>query len=230
VNLTVPPRRLSSVARACLWALGLWVGGCTAAPTHSFSESDYPGVLRDPAALAGDFLWQQRVTAEWGDEGARRGFDAAVQKIGDELTVLGLSPMGSLGFSIVLRGGELRVTNDMPEELPFPARFIVLDVQRALYPWLPRDAVGTPGGDGQREGVVDGERVVELRRAGRLAERCFTRVDGKPPGAIVIRYEWRDSDWAVPARVVLDNGWFGYRLTVETHDETRIEVTGSARP
>jgi hypothetical protein len=155
------------------------------------------------------------VTAAWGD-GERRGFDAAVQRQGDTLTVLGLSPAG-VGFSIVQGPAGIEVQNHMPDRLPIPPRFILLDVQRMLYPWL-GDALLA----GERIGRVAGETIEETWADGRLAERCFRRNDGEPAGTITIHYEWEHAEWHAPTRAVLDNGWFGYTLTIVTHSETLL--------
>src|SRR5690606_31057451 len=88
----------------------------------------YPGLLRSPGALPeGDFLWQQRVTARWGDEEAQ-GFDAALQRQGDTLTLVGLTPMGSKAFVVTQRGEALTFDNDSGRDMPFPPRYIMLDV------------------------------------------------------------------------------------------------------
>lgn len=209
-----------------LLALG---SGCASASARpSLTDADYPGVLRAPASLGVDLLWRQRVTARWGD-GDRRGFDAVVQKRGDTLTVMGLSPLGALGFAIVQRGDALELLDQMPaserpEGLPFPPRFILLDVQRALYPWLPE---GTgPRADGDHAGDVDDEHVVEVWSAGRLLERRFTRLDGAPAGTILVRYQGGLALGAMPPRLTLENGWFGYQLEVETLEQVLL----GARP
>jgi hypothetical protein len=184
---------------------------CASPPERrSLAEADYPGVLRAPESLPFDVVWQQRVTASWGD-GQQRGFDAAVQKRGLGLTVLGLSPMGSIGFAIVMRGDAIEVENHTSEELPFPPRFILLDVQRALYPWLP-DGLAVDGATGERGAHVDGERIVERWQNGQLVERRFRR-DGEFEQDIVVHYEWKNPGWRGPSRVVLDNAWFGYETT-----------------
>lgn len=197
----------------------LLAAACATSRGPAFAQRDYPGALRPAETLAVDLLWQQRITASWGEDG-RRGFDAAVQKQGDTLTVLGLSPMGNVGFTIVLRGTTVDLQSHPGEELPFPPRFVLLDVQRTFYPWLE----GTPPRDGERSGEVDGERVHETFRDGRIRERRFERLDAAPPGAITITYDWTDTDatWLAPRRVTLDNGWFGYRLSVDTHAEMRL--------
>ena len=190
--------------------------GCCGTTRPTLSAADYPGTLQPPTNLPIEAVWQQHVTASWQAPGERReerGFDAAVQRRGDTLTVLGLSPMGSVGFSIEQGPDGIAVANHMPEQLPIPPRFVLLDVQRTLFPWLP---------PGASEVERDGERITERRAGGRPIERTFERLDADPPGVIRITYSWDNPAWAVPTRAVLDNGWFGYRLTIDTHGETRL--------
>lgn len=198
--------------------LALLFAACAATPRQPWLDKDYPGILQPAGALATDILWQQRVTATWST--GERGFDAAIQKQGNVLTVLGLSQVGAPGFAILLRNTTIELKNDTGQDLPFPPRFILLDVQRTFYPWLP----GAPPDDGTREGTVGEERVVETWRAGRLIERRFARLAGEPQGTITITYDWGDAaaDRVAPPKTTLDNGWFGYRLVVDTHVESRL--------
>lgn len=205
-------------------ALLLVSPACVSKPRPNFTDEDYPGVLRAPEALGQDVLWRQHVTAVWGPEEERRGFDAVIQKVDAALTVLGLSPTGSVGFAIVLQNGAIELTNQMPEGLPFPPRYVLLDVQRTFYPWLPASDAPL---NGIRQGDVDGEHVIETWSDGRLIERSFRRIDQEPPGSLTIRYRWDEPDWSVPTSTVLDNGWFGYRLEIETHEETLLSAGGS---
>ncbi len=202
--------------------------GCSAAPARrEFEPADYPGVLRAPAELPFDVVWQQHVTASWG-EGQQRGFDAALQKRGDMLTLVGLSPMGTVGFVIQLGAdGQIQVTNNTEEELPFPARFILLDAQRAFYPWgFDGGFAGGVGGSAHaRSATVDGERVSERWRDGHLQERRFERPDQN--GAIVVRYEWGEGDRRGPRRVRLENQWFGYVLDVDNQVESVLPGGGT---
>jgi len=201
-------------------ALCLPFVACRTPRQPALRDADYPGTLQPPASLPVEAVWQQRVTASWqapGQPAQERGFDAAVQRLGDKLTVVGLSPMGSVGFSIEQAPDDIQVTNNIPEQMVIPPRFILLDVQRTFFPWF-----SEPSTDGARERQRDGEQIDERWRDGRLVERTFTRLDGKRPGAIRITYEWGNPAWAVPTRAVLDNGWFGYRLTIDTSSETRI--------
>jgi hypothetical protein len=127
--------------------------------------------------------------------------------------------MGQPGYVLRHDGGdEIEFENRSPRELPFPPRYIVLDVQRTFFPWIE----GAPPKDGERSEHVDGEVVREQWTEGRLRSRTFEREDGTPAGVIAIAYEgWEDGADA-PRRAVLENGWFGYRLTIETVDQQRL--------
>lgn len=198
----------------CSLLCGLAACGST---TRRIADADYPGVLRAPGALGTDVLWQQRVTACWG-EGEQRGFDAAVQAQGDVLTVLGLSPVGAVGFSIRWDGHAVQFQNDSGMEMPFSPRFVLLDVQRVFLPWLPAGGVA----DGARSGEVDGERVTERWVGGRLQERRFERLDGRPAGSITVTYRWGEGAELAPVYAELRNDWFGYRMLVDTFREVRL--------
>ncbi|MGC6487476.1 MAG: DUF3261 domain-containing protein [Planctomycetota bacterium] len=201
-------------------ALALAAGACQPLRPPALSDVDYPGALQHPATLAVEAVWQQQVTATWrGPDGDReRRFSAAVQRRGDTLTVLGLSPVGSVGFSVTQTPTGVDVVNNIPDQLVIPPRFILLDVQRALYPWFDQ-----PIEEGERAAARDGEQICETWRGGRLRERTFRRLDSAPPGVIRLTYEW-DAAAHAPARVVLDNGWFGYRLAITTTSETLLET------
>ncbi len=203
--------------------------GCAARPEAPASrpplaEKDYPGLLRPPAALGVEVMWRQRVTVEWGDA-ERRSFEAVLQNQGGALRLVGLSPLGTVGFVISLSDGAVTFDNHMSETLPFPPRFLLLDVERVFFPWLAANGDRSIDGvaiDGERSATVEAERVVEVWSDQRLRERRFTRLDGHPAGDIVIHYEWGEPTWRAPTRVVFDNGWFRYRLTIDTLQETLL--------
>lgn|GEM_PF-577675 len=250
----VPGRSLRVWGRALQLSLAtvLCCVACAAPPAQGPPrfEGDYPGLLRPPEVLGLDVVWRQRVTAEWDDgqgQSGSRGFEAVVQKQGPLLTMVGLSPFGSVGFAILLRGVEAELRNESGEELPFPPRFVLLDFQRVFYPWV--SASGGPLSDGEHVTEVGGEEVREFWAEGRLTERRFRRLDGQPPGELVVSYTWADAEseawvahggeagvasgpesggpagspWAAPSRAVLDNRWFGYELIVDTLEETLLE-------
>jgi len=176
----------------------------------------YPWRLREPAALGRDFLWQQRLTAR---TGAREdSLTVAVQKKGNTLTLIGLTPFQTKAFVLRQDGTDVQFQSFVDREMPFPPRFVLVDVQRA-YLALAGDA--TPALVGHRSWPLDGEQVDEHYAEHQLTERRFRRLDGQPPGVVRIRYQGRWPGGA-PKRVVIDNGWFGYTLTVETVAETAL--------
>jgi hypothetical protein len=207
---------------ATLFAAALTLSACSGFTRPALKDADYPGTLLPPTDLPVEAVWQQRVTARWQAPGApprERSFDAAVQRVGDKLTVVGLSPMGSVGFSIQHGPDGVAFQNRIPDQMAIPPRFILLDVQRALFPWF--DA---PGRDGARSRLLQGERVTERWRDGQLCERTFAREDGAPSGEIHVRYQWGEAGWAAPVEAVLRNGWFGYELKIETISETLVST------
>ena len=169
--------------RRPIWSCLLLATACAAPPAPPWQGREAPGVLRPATALPFDVLWHQRVTAHWGDE-QHRGFDAAVQKLGDTLTVLGFAPTGAVGFTILEQGTEVELRNQSGQPMPFPPRYVLLDVQRT-----------------------------------------FARLDGDPAGLVRVRYDWTadDAGRLAPHHIELDSEWFGYRLTIDTHAEERLE-------
>lgn len=178
-------------------------------------DQGYPGPLLDPELLGPDFQWRQRVTAQW-DTAAARSFEAVLSKTDGELLLLGLSPMGTPGFVLRLRGGAVEFENHSPQRLPFEPSYIMLDVERVFFPWMDGE------GDGTREHTAHGERITEIWDEGRLKRRTFERLDGQPKGTIIVEYDgWNEGDIA-PATARLHNGWFGYTLTIETLEQQRL--------
>lgn len=175
------------------------------------------GVLHSPSELGGDFQWRQQVTAQWPT--GTRTFDAILSKEGSSLLLVGLGPMDTPGFILrVDDKGVLSVENNTGQPMPFDAKFVLLDVQRAFYPWFPAGLAS-----GTRSVTRDGETVEETWRDGRLQKRRFVRVDGNPRGVIEVSYVgWSPSDRA-PKRATLENGWHGYTLIIETLEQTNVD-------
>jgi hypothetical protein len=185
---------------------------------------NYPGVLaapsslQSPSALGESFALDQNVRTE-SSQGAHE-FRAVLQRRGDELLLVGLGPQGMRGFVLTQRGEDVSFESHLPQELPFPPRFMLLDIHRTWFRGLPQ-----PQEDGEHRIEVDGEEIVERWQGGRLQERTFRRLDGAPPGLITVSYEGGLGGETPPRVVHFDNGWFGYRLTLTTLDHQRIEET-----
>ena len=185
----------------------------------------YPGVLVDPAQLGADFMWRQSVTATFRDPDGNQqsvSFEAIIQKRGDTLLVLGMTPVGSRAFLIEQRGQHVSLRRFVDQDLPVPERYILVDIHRAFFGGIPADESGTLGEDGFRTARLNGEEVRELHRGGRLLERHFRRLDSKPSGTSRIDYG-EGATGSGPAEVItLDNGWFGYQLVIKTLEHTRL--------
>ena len=195
-----------------LTSLALVLTACGGASEHA-GPPRYPGTLRPANELGPDVMMRQQLEADWGDD--RQGFEAVLQKQGDEMVLLGLGPHGGRAFLLEHRGGEIHFETFVDLDLPFPPRYVLLDVQRTFFPYLSTE----PLPDGIHEGVVDGEKVTERWRDGRLVERRFERLDGDPEGVIRVDYgPGLVFGQRPPQSITLDNGWFGYTLRVRTVD------------
>lgn len=202
--------------------LALALSACTSSPEaepgHDGPPRDVPGELVSTSDIPGAFLWRQQITGEYGPRTV--SFESVVQKKADALTVLGLTPFGSRAFVIEQRGTEFTFTKSIPDELPFPPRNMLLDIHRAWFMRLPDDA---DRHDGAHAGVRAGEVIVEFWRAGRVLERRFRRLDDVPAGEVVVTYGPEGmKDLEPPEEIVIENGWFGYRLVVKTVEQRRL--------
>lgn len=192
------------MARPLALLLSLAAFGCATTAPHSptpIADADYPGNLRSPGTLSGDFMWRQQIRAEW--PGGASDFEAVLQKRGDTLTLVGMNPLGQVGFVITQTGPTVEVEVRGGPALPFPACFILLDVQRVYFPWLP---------NGTLRANLDGEEVVETWEDGACRRRTFRRLDGVPAGLITVTL----GAGTAPQDASIENGWFGYRLQIET--------------
>ncbi len=173
-------------------------------------EDGYPGTLMLPAELGADFMMRQSLEAKY--EEREVGFSAVLQKTGDKLLMLGLTPFGTRAFKLEQIGEEITFDKYVPNEMPFPPKFMLLDLQRTLFIGLP----GAPLADGEHTGARDGETITETWSQGKLQQRAFTRDDGEPAGAIRIDYGDGYVLGAPPKIIRFDNGWFGYSLVITT--------------
>jgi len=191
--------------------------------------ADYPGTLERPAELHAPglgeaFALEQRVrsTSSQGEY----EFRAVLQKQGDTLIVVGLGPHGGRGFVLTQRGDDIEFESYLPRELPFPPRYMLLDIHRAFFKGLEG-----PLPDGVHREQRGEEEITERWEGGLLRERTFQRTSGEPEGTIRVTYEPGLGGDEPPREVTLHNGWFGYTLTITTLSHQLIEPTsGSERP
>jgi hypothetical protein len=180
---------------------------CAAARPAPSRPQD-PGALEDPARFEGGFMMRQRVEVTLPTRTLR--FEAVLQKQGGALTLVGLTPFGTRAFVLEQRGVEVTFTPTLPMELPFPARYMMIDIQRVFL----RAAGHGAAADGAREATVAGERVREVWQGGRLLRREFSR--GDDPGGAEADYEGGMLGHAAPRVVRYRNRWGGYALTITT--------------
>ncbi len=200
---------LAPMVTGCVVLLSVACQAPTAVSPEVETASELP--LLPVTRIARDFQWRQQVTARWAH--SSRTFDAVVTKEGDQLRLLGLDPIGRPGFIFTLSGGQVRVENRTGQPLPFDPRFILLDVQRAFYPWMER-----PTNDGWHSQPVGEHHVAEQWRAGRLRQRRF-HPDLHSAPEVLITYNGYAEGLAIPRRVELVHRTRGYSLLIETVDQ-----------
>jgi hypothetical protein len=165
--------------------------------------------------------WRQQVTARW-PTGTQR-FEAVLLKRAGELTMVGLSPLGLPGFVLRLdAGGQLHVENRTGEPLPFEPAYVIADVQRVFFPWLPSPAAGFTG---EQVGSRAGAEIRERYHAGQLVERRFERDTAHGLERVVVRYSQPPENAGAqdaPLRAELDNQLLHYGLVIETLEQERL--------
>ncbi|WP_157070313.1 DUF3261 domain-containing protein [Sandaracinus amylolyticus] len=202
---------MRTILTTILLALAL---GCGPGATSRTLPQDYAGPVRAPSTYRADFAIDHQITAVHA-EGSDT-FRALLEKRGDALVMVALGPHGSRAFTLAQEGdAEPRFESQLPRELPFPPRFMLVDVHRT---WLfGLDAARADGAHTDEITTATGPEILDETWAdGRLLARSFAREGVE--GVIRITYEGGlspDPSAPPPTRVELDNGWFGYRLVME---------------
>ena len=195
------------------WVLIL-AAGCAGGQRPNTTE--YPTVLSAPSTHPGNFIRRQKLVLSF--RGQTHGLDAVLQKRGNELVLVGLTPFGTRAFVLTQTGLEVRFQAYQGTAAPFPPRYMLDDVSRTYFAGI-GDA---PLEDGPHRITRDGELIEERWKDGRLLQRRFQRLAGDPPGEIVITYVGGMAGTVSPALIELDNGWLGYRLSVTTLSEEAL--------
>lgn len=201
---------------AAAFALASLLSGCIPllSPERSrlrpeAGDEDYPGELQDPSSIAQDFVWQQEVTSDY--QGRTTSGVVVVQKEGPRLTTVGLTPFGTRAFVLEQNGSRLTFTKFVAVDLKISPRVMLVDINRAFL--IGARSAARP--DGVHTYRRDGEIVKETWKKGRIVQRSFERPGG-PKGLIVVRYGEGMRGIEPPPEVVLENGWYGYKLKIRT--------------
>jgi len=174
----------------------------------------YPGELISTDELTGDFLARQRLEGKFGEREFK--FEAVLQLRNGTLTVLGLTPFGTKAFVLEQTGTEVTFKALIDREIPFPPEYMLQDIHRAWLWHVRLPEADQPRPPGSSSVEVAGERVTETWTEDGLVQRTFERLDHEPSGAIRVDYIGGHRSGQPAKKVVLDNGWFGYRLEIQT--------------
>lgn len=205
-----------------LIALLTFVTACASTQRTDAKPAVEPASLLPSTTLAYDFFWRQRVSARWPT--GHHDFDAVLQKRRGELTLVGMSPLGLPGFVFRLRAdGQIDIENRSDRELPFEARYVLVDVERVFFPWFD-DGIQPPPTTGERSTQHGDSHVVERYTQGKLMVREFERATSKGPERVKVSYQHTaQSQQDAPKRAVLENSLLRYTLTIETLEQSRLQ-------
>ena len=189
-------------------ALGLCLTlGCGAA--HVDRENTLPSI----SELGPDFFYRQTIDGR--RDGTRFFMNVVVQKEASQLTIVGLTPMGTRAFAISQRENQNELEIQTSTDLPFPADRIVRDLHDALAktpPGAPTLENATRA-DGTHRFEHRGNRVTETWSSGRLRRRLFLR---RAHRRTEIRYEGGWDLRSTPPALWLESTRPSYTLRIET--------------
>lgn len=184
-----------------LWPIAL--SACGSAQPRQTQVSTLPPVQE----LGKDFFWRQRIEAHHPKQTV--SFNAVIQKRGQELTLLGLTPFGTRAFVLKQKNKHVSFQSFIQHTLPFPPENILRDVYRVFR-------VSQPHVQGWYCHASVTERICNLWQAQRLIERRYQSLDTAKGAPIVIRYEGGFVSNTPPRNVILQNPQFGYTLRITT--------------
>jgi hypothetical protein len=185
--------------------------GCSKGHHEVFDEDELADAdpLLPAGAMQPDIFYEQNIEVSWPD-GSQR-FQAVLQKVNEELSIVAMNPAGQPAFRISLKDGKVSEEYFIDRRLPFPPEFIVSDVQKAFYPWFPAPEAERPT---DRETERVGMRIEERYVDGKLHQRIFSYPNVPEREPTVVSYDW-NVDGDVP-QVTVDNVRFDYSIEVET--------------
>jgi len=192
-----------------LAALLVACGGSRPGGPRAPSADPSSSVFVDTAQIPGDFVWRQRIGVSYGER--HESFQAVLEKHGNRLVLLALTPFGTRAFALEQVGTTVTYTPFVDFELPFPPGYILADVHRTFFRGLP-----PPSRDGAHEGAGDGERIIEHWALRRLVRREYAPLDAAASTSIVIDYVGGMQGRTPPREIRFDNRRYGYALTITT--------------
>jgi Protein of unknown function (DUF3261) len=125
-------------------------------------------ILRSPASIQTDFFLRQEILAK--HRGRSVKYQAALEKRGDVLRLVGLTPYGSPAFMVEQSGDQVRFIAYVDLDIPFDPAHMLVDVQRVLFAG---SGIGSRLVDGVHEFESGDGKVVETWAAGSITSRVF---------------------------------------------------------
>ena len=174
-------------------------------------KADAAKALVDMAIVPGNFLARQRIVGSMGDK--ELSSEVVLQKQGEVLTLVGLTPFGTKAFALVQTGLRTEYTAFVEVALPFPPEMMLADIHRTLFIRIGSEM----DGDGERQAIRGDERIDETWVGGRLMQRVYKRRRGQPKGLIIIDYGEGMRGPVPPPVISLDNQRLGYSVAIETN-------------
>jgi hypothetical protein len=184
--------------------LAVALAGCAHLPGRSRAIGECPGQLVSSYELTGERLVRQRVRLEAGERTVL--LRLITQQRGGELLLIGIDPLGAKLFTLRQDGTDLEVDALPAQVLEVEPVTLLRELHRILFLGVPERVAGEPA-----VYVRQGTEISERWQAGALRERRFRRLDGRPPGAVTLRFERPAEGEEGLQRVEVDNPWCGYR-------------------
>ena len=128
------PIGVPSLGCAIALLLLSFLGGCsvTTPPGLVPLTKDVTFSLRPPAEFVGPAVIEQRI--ELFHQNRRYSLSAVIECDGPVFTVVGLAPMGTRVFALRWNGETLWQDKERIQDLPFDLRYLLVDLQLALFP------------------------------------------------------------------------------------------------
>ena len=133
--------------------------GCRTTSFWPRAIPECPGALRPPAEIPGDVRLElsMRVRAESVDTALR----LALEKRGDEITLIGLNALGAVVFSAIQTGAGVEIDALPAAVLEVPPKNVLRDLHRAFF-----IGIAPPPRDGEYREVRGDTRITERRHQG----------------------------------------------------------------
>lgn len=174
-----------------------------------------PQGLVNMADVPWNFEWRQTIEAEYPNPKQpnaheTNSLEVVLQKQGNILTMVGLTPLGTRAFVARQEGVNVITEGPHNDALPFPPALVFLDVNRSLFVGI--NTTSLP--DGWHTQQSHGAQIKDLWKGGLLVQRELS--DPVQNTTLRIHYSPGYKGGLAPATVTLMNTRFRYRLTITT--------------